>query len=245
MSDAGAPGPSTKGLKARTVALAKRAYMGVYTNPVVARTIINQFTRLYYQTPVPVRTWHDTTWLGHPVLKTPLDLWNYQEILVERRPDVIVECGTAGGGSALFLASIMDMLGHGRIVSIDLKPNPGRPSHDRVTYLVGSSTDPAIFTDVERFVAGADRVMVILDSDHSKAHVLDELRLYHPLVSPGDFLVVEDTCVNGHPVAPQHGPGPMEALDAFMRENRQFVIDPRDRKFLMTFNPHGYLRRVE
>src|SRR5690606_31980884 len=110
------------GLKARAVALAKRAYTGFYTTPVVARTIVSQFTRLYYQTPVPVRTWHDTRWLGVPVLKTPLDLWNYQEILHERRPDVVVECGTAGGGSALFLASVMELMDHGRVVSVDLKP---------------------------------------------------------------------------------------------------------------------------
>lgn len=232
------------GLKARAVALAKRAYVGFYTTPVVARTIVDQFTRLYYQTPVPVRTWHDTRWLGHPVLKTPLDLWNYQEILHERRPDVVVECGTAGGGSALFLASVMGLMDHGRVVSIDLKPNPGRPPHDRITYLVGSSTAPAVVERVRAEVDGAARVMVILDSDHSKTHVLDELRLYSPLVSPGDFLVVEDTCVNGHPVAPQHGPGPMEAVDAFLKETRAFVVDPRDRKFLMTFNPRGYLRRV-
>ncbi len=233
------------GLRARAVALAKRAYVGFYTTPVVARTIVDQFTRLYYQTPVPVRTWHDTRWLGHPVLKTPLDLWNYQEILHERRPDVVVECGTAGGGSALFLASVMDLTGHGRVVSIDVQPNPGRPPHDRITYLVGSSTSPEIVERVRAEVDGAARVMVILDSDHSEKHVLDELRLYSPLVSPGDFLVVEDTCVNGHPVAPQHGPGPMEAVEAFLRETRAFVVDPRDRKFLMTFNPRGYLRRVE
>jgi len=235
---------SDTGLKARAVALAKRAYVGFYTNPAVARAIVRQFTRLYYQTPVPVRTWHDTRWLGHLVLKTPLDLWNYQEILAERRPDVVLECGTAGGGSALYLASVMDLLGHGRVVSVDLKPNPDRPPHPRVEYLVGSSTDPAVFARMQAAAAGAERVMVILDSDHSRDHVLDELRLYHPLVTAGDFLIVEDTVINGHPVAPQHGPGPMEALDAFLRETDAFVVDPRDRKFLMTFNPRGYLRRV-
>jgi cephalosporin hydroxylase len=233
-----------RGLAGRAVDLAKRAYTGFYTTPAVARAIVSQFTRLYYQTPQPVRTWHDTRWLGHQVLKTPLDLWNYQEILAERRPDVVLECGTAGGGSALYLASVMDMIDHGRVVSVDLKPNPDRPAHPRVEYLVGSSTAPEVFDQMAAAAAGAGRVMVILDSDHSRDHVLAELRLYAPLVTAGDFLIVEDTCVNGHPVAPQHGPGPMEAVDQFLRETSDFVRDRRDRKFLMTFNPGGYLRRV-
>ncbi len=233
-----------RGVRARAVALAKRAYVGFYTNPAVARSIVNQFTRLYYQTPVPVRTWHDTRWLGHQVLKTPLDLWNYQEILVDRRPDLVIECGTASGGSALYLASIMDLTGHGRVMSVDLKPHPARPPHSRIEYLEGSSTDPEIFARMASAAAGAARVMVILDSDHSRRHVLDELLLYAPLVTAGDYLIVEDTCVNGHPVAPQHGPGPMEAVRDFLRETDDFVVDPRDRKFLMTFYPGGYLRRV-
>lgn len=86
--------------------------------------------------------------------------------------------------------------------------------------------------------------MVILDSDHSREHVSAELRALANLVTPGSYLIVEDTNVNGHPVGLEHGPGPMEALDAFIAERRDFTIDSRREKFLLTFNPRGYLKRL-
>lgn len=231
-------------IKTKIIGWAQAAYIRFYTNPVVANLIINQFTRLYYQTPVPVRTWHDTKWLGFNILKNPLDLWNYQEIIFEQRPDVIVECGTARGGSALYFASLFDLLGSGRVVTVDIAENDQRPLHERITYLKGSSVAPEIIDRVARAVQGCERVMVVLDSDHTEEHVLAELRAYSDFVTPGGFLVVEDTCINGHPVAPRFGPGPMEAVDRFLQEDERFAIDGRDRKFLMTFNPRGYLRRV-
>ena len=86
--------------------------------------------------------------------------------------------------------------------------------------------------------------MVILDSDHSRDHVLAELRAYAPMVTTAQYLIVEDTNVNGNPVLPEFGPGPMEALDAFLAENDDFEPDDEREKFLLTFNPRGYLRRV-
>lgn len=86
--------------------------------------------------------------------------------------------------------------------------------------------------------------MVILDSDHRRDHVVRELRTYGPLVSPGSMLVLEDTIVNGHPVLPDFGPGPMEALEEFLAETKTFEIDPIGEKFLISFNPRGYLRRI-
>ena len=102
-----------------------------------ADAITDAFHRLYYDS----ETWKQTTWLGQPVQKCPLDLWVYQEILVETRPDLIVETGTYLGGSARFLASVCDELGYGRIVTIDVLEHPGRPRHRRITYVNGSSTD--------------------------------------------------------------------------------------------------------
>ena len=87
--------------------------------------------------------------------------------------------------------------------------------------------------------------MVILDSDHRKDNVLAELRAYSPLVQPGDYLIVEDTNVNGHPLVPDFGPGPMEAVDEFLATDDSFEIDPAREKFYMTFNPRGYLRRLD
>ncbi len=201
--------------------------------------VVDSFHRLYYESNVFTKT----SWLGVSALKCPLDLWIYQEIIHDLRPDLIVECGTASGGSALFLAGICDLIGNGRIITIDIEDTPGRPQHPRVTYLHGSSISPAIVEQVRTAAAEDDRVLVLLDSDHSKDHVLSELRAYSSFVTAGSYLIVEDTNISGHPVSPDAGPGPMEAVDEFLAENRAFAIDESKEKFFLTFNPRGYLRR--
>ena len=129
--------------------------------------------------------WTEATWLGAQALKNPLDLWVYQEIMVETRPELVVETGTYRGGSAFFLASICDLLGAGEVVSIDVEPvRDDYPAHPRITYLGGrSSTDPDVVAEV-RARAEGKRVLVILDSDHSQAHVEAELAEY-ALARPG------------------------------------------------------------
>lgn len=201
--------------------------------------VTEAFHRLYYDTAV----WKDTYWLGVRTQKCPLDLWIYQEILHETRPDLILETGTAHGGSALYLASVCDLLGRGEIVTVDIYPIEDRPDHDRITYITGSSTADEVVAEIERLVTGHERVLVILDSDHSRDHVLDELRIYNRFVTPGNYLIVEDTNVNGHPAMPEHGPGPMEALDEYLAETDEFEIDAAREKFFMTFNPRGFLRK--
>jgi cephalosporin hydroxylase len=196
--------------------------------------VTDAFHRLYYDTAV----WKDTHWLGVPTQKCPLDLWIYQEILYEQRPDLIIETGTAHGGSALYLACVCDQLGRGEIDPIE-----SRPEHPRITYVTGSSTAPEVVAEVERLAEGRERVLVILDSDHARDHVLEELRIYSSLVSPGSYLVVEDTNVNGHPVFREHGPGPMEAVELFLAETDEFEVDAAREKFFLTFNPRGFLRK--
>jgi cephalosporin hydroxylase len=205
--------------------------------------IVRDFHRLYYE--ADERTIRNTFWLGEHSAKCPLDLWIYQEILVERRPDLIVETGTFFGGTAHYLACICDLVDNGRVITIDIRERQPhrRPRHPRIEYRTGSSTAPEIVAGVKDSIAPGERVMVILDSDHRKHHVLGELEAYAPLVTPGDYLIVEDTNVNGHPVRPEHGPGPMEAVDEFLAQGAEFSIDPAREKFYMTFNPRGYLRR--
>jgi cephalosporin hydroxylase len=142
------------------------------------------------------------------------------------------------------MAGICDLIGSGRIVTVDVEDRPGRPVHGRITYLEGSSTSDEVLEQVTAFVQDAERVMVILDSDHSRDHVLRELELYSPLVSKGCYLVVEDTNVNGHPVVPGFGPGPMEALIEFLGGTNDFEVDRSREKLMLTFNPSGYLLRV-
>lgn len=207
--------------------------------------IVHRFHDLYY------RRWlaggSDTitlSWLGHQILKCPLDVWIYQELLVRTRPDIVVETGTWCGGSALYMAMVLDQVGHGKVITIDIDSKPDRPKHPRISYLTGSSTDPQILARVREAV-GKDRALVILDSDHSAAHVHQEMQAYRGFVQVGDYLIVEDTNVNGHPVWPDFGPGPMEAVDKFLSETDEFVVDNRCERFLMTLNPRGYLRRLK
>src|ERR1700682_4803570 len=199
--------------------------------------IVRRFHDLYY------RRWleggSDTinlSWFGYQVLKCPLDVWLYQELLVRTRPDIVVETGTWRGGSALYMAMILDQIDHGRVITIDLETKPDRPEHPRLTYLTGSSIDPHIVAQVGDAV-GKGRALAILDSDHSAALVYQEMLAYSPFVQVGDYLLVEDTNVNGHPVWPDFGAGPMEAIDRFLSENDNFVIDQGCQRFLMTLNP--------
>ena len=203
--------------------------------------IVDEFHKLYYESP---DTWRKTFWLGIPAQKCPLDLWIYQEIIFEVKPDVIIECGTFAGGSALFLASVCDAVKRGTIITIDVEDREGKPRHKRIKYLLGSSTSKEIVDKVRRSTRNRHSVMVILDSDHSKDHVLKEMRIYSTFVTKGSYLIVEDTNINGHPVFPDFGPGPMEAVQQFLSENKVFVVDRSRAKFYMSFNPNGWLRRV-
>jgi cephalosporin hydroxylase len=182
--------------------------------------------------------------LGVPLLKLPTDLWNYQELLSELRPNLVVETGTYRGGSALYLASICDLLGNGRVITVDAERWGEPPEHPRVEHLIGSSVSGDVRQRVERAAAGCERVLVILDSDHRREHVLAELRAYADLVTAGSYVVVEDTNINGHPVEPGWGPGPMEAVEAFLAEDSRFAPDPERERHFLTSNPRGYLRRV-
>ncbi len=215
---------------------------GRHRSPQVRRTLVDSFHRLYYHS--SRQTWTQTYFRGKKVLKNPLDLWLYQEILSEIRPDVIIEAGTKYGGSAYYFASICDLLGHGEVITIDIEPVSGRPDHPRITYLTGSSTDPDVVAQVDALVPQGGKTLVVLDSDHRCDHVLSELRIWSSRVSVGSYLVVEDTNINGHPVAKNWGPGPMEAVEIFLRGDDRFDVDTSKHKFFVTFNPRGYLKRV-
>jgi cephalosporin hydroxylase len=222
----------------------------VVYRPQTKQDVVDEFHKLYYDAAIYGGTWQDTYWLGVHTAKCPLDLWVYQEILFKLRPDYVVECGTFNGGSALFLASMFDLLDRGRVITIDIEDNPERPQHDRITYLSGSTTSPEVVSEVRSLLAAdgarsGKTVMVLLDSDHSKEHVAAELREYSPFVTKDSYLIVEDTNVNGHPVFSEHGPGPMEAVEEFLSQSGDFEVDTEREKFFLTFNPKGYLRRIK
>ena len=207
-----------------------------------AGSVPAQFADLYYSS--GETTWRSTTWLGVRTFKCPLDLWTYQELIHKLRPDLIVETGTANGGSAHFMATMCELVGSGEVVTIDIVKALVAPTHRRLRYIVGSSTASATVELVRGIARGKRVVMVVLDSDHHMDHVLEEMRLYGPLVTRGSYLVVEDTCLNGNPVERGYGPGPMEAVEAFLREDGRFEVDRGLERFMMTFNPRGFLRRM-
>jgi len=217
----------------------------VLDNP-AAKTVVDRFHALWYASDASAAV----RWMGHPILKSPFDLWTYQEIIATAKPDVIVETGTHHGGSALFFSDISAIAGHpADVITIDFNPKLGYdPAPRRITSIRGISTADATFAQVSARLASRatpPSVMVVLDSDHSKQNVLAELARYAPLVTPGQWLVVEDTNVNGHPVLPEHGDGPFEAVTEFLAGKPPFAPDPGGERFLLTQNPRGWLRRLE
>ena len=183
-------------------------------------------------------------WLGVPVGKSPLDLWIYEEILYRTKPDVLIEAGTYKGGSALYFASIFQLMGNGRVITIDIRAYPGRPQNRRITYLIGSSTSNSVVEQVKNLIHPGERVMVVLDSDHHKAHVLKELRFYSPLVSVGCYLVVEDTSFREFPPPGQNYPNPADAVDEFLKSHHEFTPDRSCERFGVTMFPGGCLQRI-
>lgn len=195
---------------------------------------VERFNQLYQR--VPNRTWMSTTWRGVQVAKPPTDLWLYQELIFKNPPDLIVETGTFAGGSARFFADLLDMVGFGEVVTIDTTAMgwARKASHPRITFLVGSSLDPGIFQRVKEVASKARKVMVVLDSLHTAEHVLAEMRLYGKLVSPGCYLVVEDTVSIGYP---------RQAIEAYLKEDSRFTVDTGCDKFFLSFSTGGFLRR--
>lgn len=233
-----------KWTKQKTTAWNDRLSTALFRISFYRNSIINQFHKLFFDGAETDKPWSQLAWLGTATLKCPCDLWIYQEILVETRPDLIVECGTYMGGTAHYLASLCDLLHCGRVITIDVEVQDSRPPHPRITYLLGSSISPLIVNQVSTAIKPGERVMVILDSDHHYDHVLQELTIYSKIVTSGCYLVVEDTVVNGHPILSDHGPGPMEAVTKFLETNHQYVPDHNREKLILTFNPGGYLKRI-
>jgi cephalosporin hydroxylase len=210
------------------------------------RQILDRFHRHFYDSQV----WTSTRWLGVPTAQNPNDAWIHQEIIARVKPDFIVEAGTWNGGSAGLWATILQQVNPtGRVITIDIKDYVSAAKElpivkEKVDFLIGSSVDPAIVAEITRRVNGK-KVLVILDSNHSKAHVLAEMKAYAPLVPKDSYLIVQDTNVNGHPVLPNFGPGPMEAVDEFLATNDQFRPDTDAERLMFTMHPKGYLRRVK
>lgn len=200
------------------------------------------------------------TWLGVPIIQMPADIVALQEVVWHSKPDVIIETGVARGGSVIFFASLFELMGAGKVIGVDIDIRAHNrdtiehhPMAKRITLIEGSSIAEVTLQKVRAEIPEGSSVMVVLDSNHSRDHVLAELRLYAPLVSPGHYLIVADTILGF--LTPEQTPRdrshvwfpgdePLAALEKFIAEDLRFERDPLiNGKLIMSSTPGGYLRR--
>jgi cephalosporin hydroxylase len=184
-----------------------------------------------------------TTWFGIPAQKCPLDAWVYQEILTRQQPDVVIEIGNAYGGNTLFLAHMLDLLNHGRVIGVD-QSMAGIPeivrNHPRITLIEGDAM--RMKDQVYALIGPKETVMIIEDSSHTFENTLNVLRGYSGMIKPGGYFIVEDTiCHHGLEIGPD--PGPWEAIEAFLEDDPTFVPDRELEHFYVTWNPKGFLKK--
>lgn len=208
------------------------------------------------------------TWLGRPVIQLPEDLVRTQEVLFSLRPDVIVETGIAHGGSLVFYASLCELIGHGRVIGVDIeirdhnrKAIEAHPLFHRITLIEGDSIDPAVVGEVRARIAPGESVFVMLDGLHTAAQVRAELEAYAPLVNPGSYIVAADGIMEGlaglrrfNDERPNDDWGwnnPKAAAEQFVAEHDDFVIEPPPFAFnespiteAVTYSPSGWIKRI-
>jgi cephalosporin hydroxylase len=199
-------------------------------------------------------------WLGRPIIKFPNDIVIMQEIIWDVKPDLIIETGIAHGGSIIFSASILELLGgNGQLVAVDVDIRPHNrkeiehhPMYKRITIFEGDSTSPEIVAKIRDIAQTKSKVMVFLDSLHTHEHVLKEMDLYGPMVSVGSYLVLPDTFIEFFPKGYYAnrpwdvGNNPFTALQEFMARNDDFIIDrERSAKLMITEGFDGYLKRIK
>lgn len=200
-------------------------------------------------------------WMGRPVIQYPQDLMAMQEIIWEVQPDLIVETGIAHGGSLIYYASLLELAGNGMVLGIDIdirqhnrEAIESHPMFKRIKMIQGSSIDPEIVAEVREFAKGKEKILVVLDSNHTFEHVLEELKAYSPLVSVNSYIVVFDTIVEHLPenYLPGHhrpwgiGNNPLVSVNEFLKTTNDFVIDKTvNNKLLISVAPDGYLKRIK
>lgn len=199
---------------------------------------------------------YEITWLGIPIIQIPEDILMVQELIWKVRPDVVVESGVAHGGALILYASILELIGHGRVVGVDVEIRKynrlaiqSHPMSRRITLIERSSTDDTTLKEVRRMIAPDEAVMVMLDSNHSRAHVREELERYAPLVSPGSYVIVFDSVMRMVHDAPNGQPtwiddNPLAAVEDFLSTHPEFVQDAEYERLRTTYCHGGFLRRL-
>lgn len=213
-------------------------------------------SNLWIKVAAEYRLMYEPTWLGRPIIQFPTDIVVMQELLWRVRPDVVVETGVAHGGSLMLSASILELIGKGKVIGVDIEIRPHNreaiEAHSlkhRIDLIEGSSIADDIFAKVRHASSGAERVVVFLDSNHTEAHVLRELELYSSLVRPGGYLVAHDGAQGWAWDIPRAKPEwkddhPLNAIKKFLAVHPEFQVDPHWNRFGITCSPDGFLRRL-
>lgn len=224
----------------------------IYT-PEGFKVVSNLFTRSGWQQKIS----YEPTWLGIPIIQTPEDIVMMQELIWKVRPDVIIECGVAHGGAVVLYASMLELLGKGHVIGVDVEIRKynrlalqSHPMSRRFTLIEASSVEKETVEDVKRHIHPDDKVLVTLDSNHTAAHVTKELQLYAPLVTADSYLVVFDGVMQVLTDAPGGSPAwdkdnPSQAVQEFLQENNEFEVDPYYNRLKVTYCPGGFLKRVK
>lgn len=200
------------------------------------------------------------SWLGRPIIQFPQDVVAIQELIWRIKPDLIIETGIAHGGSLILSASILELIGGtGEVLGIDVDIRQhnrveieAHPMKKRISMIEGSSIDQSVAEQVKKVTVGKERVMVILDSNHTHEHVLKELELYSPLVTKDSYLLIFDTIIEEMPEGSfpdrpwSKTDNPKTAVREFMKSNDRFETDTEfENKLLLTVAPEGYLKCVK
>jgi len=199
---------------------------------------------------------HNITWLGVPIIQFSNDIIMMQELIWKMRPDVIIECGLAHGGSALFYASLLEIIGKGYVIGIDIDIRPynkiviqNHPLSHRVKMIEGSSISESVVNKLKKKILGSTKIMVVLDSNHSTEHVLNELNIYKNIVTTGCYIVVMDgiqkyvwDIPNGKKEWKEDNP--LDAIEIFLEKNPHFEVDSHYERLKVTTNPKGFLKKV-
>jgi cephalosporin hydroxylase len=234
----------------------------------IENKLFAELSKEWFEQSIKAEYSYNFEWLGRPLIQYPTDLVGMQEVFFKTKPDLVVETGIAHGGSLIFSASMMALMDicdgvsemesarHVIGVDIDIKPHNRRaieehPLFSRITLLEGSSVDQSLFSELSDIAKNYKRIMVILDSNHTHDHVLEELRMYSELVSVGNYCIVMDTVIETSPIAALAdrpwtvGNNPMTAVKQFLAEGSNFAVDKEiEYKLSVTVAPNGWLRRT-
>ncbi len=220
-----------------------------------SREGLDLLSNLWIKSAAQHRLMYESTWLGRPVIQFPTDIVAIQELLWKLQPDVVVETGVAHGGSLVLSASILELIGKGKVIGVDIEIRPhnrvaieAHPLKHRIELIEGSSVAVETLAVVRKAIGNAKSVLVFLDSNHTEAHVLQELELYGTLVTPGSYLVAHDGAQAWVWDIPRGKPEwkddhPLTAIHKFLGSHPEFTIDPHWTRLGITSSPDGWLKK--